>query len=324
MKNRLQIYLITYDRKKLLEKTLEQIFDESSPICGYDITILDNASTDGTSELIEEYAKRFSNIKHIRHSVNIGGNANICRAYELAAHCGKEYAWVLCDDDFYDFSNWKEVEENIQKGKDIICLADYSFPSVQDKENKVCQLFQLTFVPACIFRTDIITDSVLMNMYESIFTMFQQLCPVIKVINNAGEIHVLSKPVVFNGMKQHSGNHDVSFTRGSEKTLVTERKRKTIWMLGFVNILTLLDDKTIIGECVEASVLFKDIHGSWEKFYRCLCRNYFNFKSFSYFYEIFKVLKLKRKLGFVWYLLTGWIRFFKLILKTLRFKYLFG
>ena len=57
LKDKLDIVLITYNRKNCLQKTFEQIFAENSPIKDFDITILNNASTDGTSEFIEKYCK---------------------------------------------------------------------------------------------------------------------------------------------------------------------------------------------------------------------------------------------------------------------------
>lgn len=156
--------------------------------------------------------------------------------------------------------------------------------------------------------------------------MFQQICLTAKVIKNGGDIHVLSKPVVFNGIHYKTEDYDVSFYRGTAKLSVTDRKRKTIWMLGYVNILTLLEDKNteIIRDFIEIPVMFTDIHGSWEKFYKCLYSSYFNFQDFSYFYEIFKHLKLRRKLGFLLYASGGGIRFLRTVIKTIRFKLLFG
>ena len=107
LKNKLDIILITYNRKKFLTRTLEQIFSEKSPIKNLDITILNNVSTDGSTELINEYCQKFPNIKHVIHNHNIGGNANIARAFEIAS---KDYVWVLCDDDFYNWENWAEIE----------------------------------------------------------------------------------------------------------------------------------------------------------------------------------------------------------------------
>lgn len=291
IKDKLQIILITYNRKNKLKYTLDAILAPDSPIKDFDITILDNASTDGTSELIDEYCTKFNNLKHIRHNRNIGGNANICRAFEMAE---KEYIWVLCDDDKYDFSNWSEVEEKIIDGTDIICVADYVF-SDEKKNNKAYQIFQLTFVPAGIYKTSNITDSVLINMYDSIFTMFQQSCLSINIINNSKKIHVLSKPIVFNGLHFEDKVEDISYTRGS-KDIVLQRRKDTVWILGFVNILTLLKDENLRKECVEVAIPYKDIYGDWDNFYNCLYGLYINKNNLNYFYEIYNSLLPKRQL----------------------------
>ena len=178
LKEKLQIYIITYNRKEKFKRTLDFIFADSSPIKDLDITILDNASTDGTSELIEDYRQKHPNITHIKHPINIGGNPNICRAFEMGASCNKEYFWVLCDDDYFDFSNWYEVEEQIEKGTDIICLSNYVFEKPEQFDDKAYQLYQLTFVPAGIYKSSLITNNVLMTMYDSIYKMFQQICQV--------------------------------------------------------------------------------------------------------------------------------------------------
>lgn len=316
IKDKLQIYLVTYNRKNLLENTFRQIFSQDSPIKDFDFTILDNASTDGTSELIDEYAKNYPNIKHIRHPFNIGGNANICRAYEMSASCGKEYAWILCDDDYYDFSNWKEVEESINSGKEIICVADYVFPDEKLKTEKAYQIFQLTFVPAGIFKTGCISDSVLHNMYDNIYTMFQQTCLVLKVINNDGQIFVLSKPIVQNGLFINN-SYNVSYTRGTLSDVVTERRKHSIWLSGYANVLTLLYDKNLIQECLEAAIPTKALYQNWEVFYKIITCRYFNLERFNLFYEIFKYLKPKRKFEVIKYLLTGYIR---LSIKILKIK----
>lgn len=318
LKEKLQIYLITYNRKKQLENTFSQIFAENSPIRDFDITILDNASTDGSSELIQEYAKQHSNINYIRHPYNIGGNANICRAFELSASCGKEYAWILCDDDYYDFSAWSEVEENIEKKKDIICLSDYVFPTEKEKENPAYQIFQLTFVPSILFRTSSITDSVLHNMYDNIYTMFQQLCLVIKVFNNGGSIQVLSKPIVHNVLFVNSLNYDISRIRGAYEKAVTERRRETVWALGYASVLTLLNNKDLISECMEEAYPSKYVCKSWNNFYRIIINKYFKFGFFNYFYEIFKNLKPKRKFEVILFIFKNFVT---ISIRVIKIKY---
>jgi glycosyltransferase involved in cell wall biosynthesis len=263
---------------------------------------LDNASTDGTSELIEDYCKQFPNIKHIKHNINIGGNANICRAFEMSTSCGKEYAWILCDDDRYDFSNWSEVEQKTEEGKDLICVSDYAFSKQGDKTNKAFQIFQMTFVPATIFKTENITDGVLMNMYDSILTMFQQSCLTIHVINNNGQISVLDKPIVHNGLhfEENINLEDVSYTRGNDDDKeILEQRKNTCWVLGFSRVISLLKDKKLRYECMEAAIPYKDIYGYWANFYNCLIRQYFNFHNFQYFYEILMAFNIKRRVKII-------------------------
>lgn len=297
MKDKLQIYLITYNRKQKLQQTFEKIFADDSPIKNFDITILDNASTDGTSKLIDEYCQRFANITHIRHNVNIGGNANICRAFEMATSCGKEYCWVLCDDDKYDFSNWSEVEKEINAKKDIICVCDYTCDVFAKKSDVVYQLFQLTFVPAGIYKTSNITNNVMMNMYDSIITMMQQNCISIKCVNENKKIHVLSKPIVFNGLhfEDRVDDESLSYTRGINENSNLERRNNTNWALGYSQVLSLLNDKKLAKECFIEAVADENIYHKKSSFYYDMIDKYLNFKNINYFYEILKILSAKDK-----------------------------
>ena len=300
LKNKLQIYLVTYNRKKKFHETLETILAPNSPIKDYDITILDNASTDGTSELIQKYCSKFSNIKHIRHSVNIGGNANICRAFEMGASCGKDYFWVLCDDDKYDFSNWNEVEQRIQANDDIICVCDYICDTEKKKQNPAYQIFQLTFVPAGIYKSALITDDILINMYDAIITMFQQAVICIKCVNQNKKIYVLSKPIVFNGLHFEDKVEvaSLSYTRGSSEKWISERRNKTLWIYGFANILSLLKNKQIQQECMEIAIPYKDIFNTWDNFYNVMYNYYINTGYEHYFKEIYNILPKNRQAFF--------------------------
>ena len=82
LKDTLEIILITYNRKPFLQNTFKQLLAETSPVKDLDITVLDNCSTDGTSDYLKELCSKHPNIKHVRHNRNIGGNANIARAIE--------------------------------------------------------------------------------------------------------------------------------------------------------------------------------------------------------------------------------------------------
>ena len=316
IKEKLQIYLITYNRLERLKRTFNQIFDEISPIKNFDITILDNASTDGTSEFIEEYCKSFPNIKHIRHKVNIGGNANICRAFELGASCGKEYVWVLCDDDYYDWSGWDYVEKYIEEKKDIICVSNYFFQK-NELNSKAYLIPQLTFVPAGIYKAELITDNVLSNMNENTFTMFQQSCITIQAINENKKIKILNKQIVDNGLNRDKYvKEEQSYSRGiTEESFLTERTSCRNWILGFCNITTLLKDKKLRMETIEKSILHKGIYGSYIKFVFYITYEYLSFKKFNFFYEIYKSFPFIKQL-----IVIAFSMFFKLIFVVFNFK----
>ena len=288
MKNKLKIMLITYNRAYYLERTLKQILADNSPIKDFDITILNNASTDKTDDIINKYQKKFPNLKHIKHPINIGGNANIVRAFELGVASGKEYVWVLCDDDWFDFNNWNEVITAASKGADCIGVARYALKDDQLK-SPAAQFLQLTFVPAGIYKTSIITDTVLTNMYDTIYTMFQQSCIAASLINNKKKIIFLREPIVDGGLNREDKNApevDCSYTRGYNLEEVSFRRKEQNWIIGFSNIIRLLKDTSMQYETMEVSILFKDICGSWKNFYDFIGQ----YRNTIYFNEIIPVL----------------------------------
>ena len=107
IKDKLQIILITYNRAKHVQKTFEQLLKDISPVKFFDILVLDNNSTDNTKEIVEEFQKKYANIKYSKNRYNLGISGNIAKAMEVAS---KEYVWIIADDDKFDFSNWNEVE----------------------------------------------------------------------------------------------------------------------------------------------------------------------------------------------------------------------
>ncbi|MBT7283003.1 MAG: glycosyltransferase family 2 protein, partial [Elusimicrobiaceae bacterium] len=205
--NNLDIFLITYNRKEQLEGTFKQILAKNSPIKDIPITILDNCSTDGTSQLCEEYAKQYPNIKHIRHNKNIGGNANITRAYEMVT---KKYVWVLCDDDKFDFSHFKEISQAMEQDYDVILASNYA---ITDKYSLTQLVKQLTLVPAGIYKTKLITSTVLMNAYFNISNIFPQLALVCKAINDNCSFYIPKHGVVQVGIQEDG----YSYTRGCDE-----------------------------------------------------------------------------------------------------------
>ena len=252
----LELFLITYNRKEKCRLTLETVLADNSPVKNLPLTILDNCSTDGTSEMLAEFAKVHPNIRLIRHEKNIGGNANIAHAFEMAR---APYVWVLCDDDKYDFSGWEECENALSQNPPAVVVANYGHP-----QKGPAYLFrQLSFVPAGIYRTDLITSDVLMNMYFSISNLFPQLSVAAAAINTCQPLPILDKPLV---TMQLNPDND-SYLRGtSTKSQAHPLMGEMFWSLGYLRSIQMLHDKKT--QCACSGLAFAEENKS---FYFFLC-----------------------------------------------------
>ncbi|MBR4591978.1 MAG: glycosyltransferase family 2 protein [Elusimicrobiaceae bacterium] len=237
LKKQLEILLPTYNRKKHLERTLQQILAEDLPLKQVSITVLDNGSTDGTSELLSRYTAQYPNLKHIRHPKNIGGNANITRAFEMAK---AEYVWVLADDDEYDFSHAEELAQALEKKPDALLV-------VSDKRQTlgVGDLFQeMSFVPAAIYRSEIITADTLTYMYFNIRCMLPHLAVAAALFNAGKTVQILPHPLVIPKPRP-------DYSRGLESWQPPIFQQMD-WILGYFCSVQLLKDTSMQKQCLLA------------------------------------------------------------------------
>ncbi len=236
IKDKLEIIIVTYNRKVSLEGTLSQLFAPESPVKDLDITVLDNKSTDGTFEVVRQFCKKHQNLKHVVNNRNIGGNGNIARAFETAK---KEYVWVLCDDDRYNWKNWQKIEEAVLSDKyhAITVLTHKPESSIADI------FYEATFAPAIIYRTSIITDTIVENMLCNIPNLFPHLALISKVINDKLKIYdSKGSMIIIRGMC-HDKEGKATYIRGiDDKDLILTR-RNIFWFVGYINSLKLIRDK---------------------------------------------------------------------------------
>jgi glycosyltransferase involved in cell wall biosynthesis len=94
MKPRASFVIPVYNGEAYLRETLDSCLDQS--VRQLEVIVVDDASTDGTGELIQYYAKKDSRIKPIRLSEN-GGSANARNIGNSAAQ--GDYIFVLDGDD---------------------------------------------------------------------------------------------------------------------------------------------------------------------------------------------------------------------------------
>lgn len=90
----LSVGLPVYNGLPYLEETLRSMRD--AEFQDYELIVCDNASTDGTCEVVQEFAREDSRIRYFRNERNIGAARNFNRSFELAR--GKYFRWLASDD----------------------------------------------------------------------------------------------------------------------------------------------------------------------------------------------------------------------------------
>ena len=228
----LEILIITYNHKPHLQETLMQLLAENSPVKDIQITVLDNCSTDGTSELIDSYCVQFPNVKHIRHTKNIGGNGNIARAFELAK---KPYFWILADNDRYDFTHFDEVVNAIQTNKSIIVV---NTEETNGEKDILKILRHLTFLPACIYKQDLVDEFTLRNVYDSIPTWFPHLSVICAAINQGKEFFICPHNQIIQDNKNTDGYASLRVNRR-----LIPAQQYAFFDVGYLNALEMISDR---------------------------------------------------------------------------------
>lgn len=90
-----EVCVLTFNRCALLKQALESLAEQTAD--GFLVSVYDNASSDATPEVVEAAKKSFGeNLKYVRHSENIGADANFHAALDGAS---RKYTMFMHDDD---------------------------------------------------------------------------------------------------------------------------------------------------------------------------------------------------------------------------------
>ena len=92
--NQVIAVVVTYNRKELLKEALQHLFHQSASL---DILVVDNASNDGTKELLTPYIEA-KQIQYYNTQKNLGGAGGFHIGTKLAVQQGYEYIWLMDDD----------------------------------------------------------------------------------------------------------------------------------------------------------------------------------------------------------------------------------
>ncbi|HXT71669.1 MAG TPA: glycosyltransferase family 2 protein [Vicinamibacterales bacterium] len=90
----LTVCIATYNRASFIKETIESITSQLED--GVEILVVDGASTDNTSEVVEALARRCPALRYVRLDKKGGVDQDYDRSVELARG---EYCWFFSDDD---------------------------------------------------------------------------------------------------------------------------------------------------------------------------------------------------------------------------------
>ena len=130
-KKEITIAIPSYNRNDILKKNIRFLLPQLTS--NHNLLIIDNCSDTPLSNDIKPILNEYPDLdyKIIRNNINIGGNANILRCFEL---CETEYLWVLGDDDIPNEDALKVIEKNIRKYPDV---AFFNFSTDDFERNKI-------------------------------------------------------------------------------------------------------------------------------------------------------------------------------------------
>jgi glycosyltransferase involved in cell wall biosynthesis len=93
---RVSLGLPVYNGEKFLPRAIRSLLDQD--YADFELVISDNASTDGTQRICEEFARQDKRIRYSRNERNIGLAPNHNRVFSLSQ--GTYFKWVAHDDEY--------------------------------------------------------------------------------------------------------------------------------------------------------------------------------------------------------------------------------
>lgn len=108
----ISICIPTWNRATYLQNTLTSIAPQLGP--DVEVVVSDNASDDGTREVVSRYQQKFSEIRYVSNDANLGFDRNLLNSLE---HASGEYVWFFGSDDLLDENGVEIVRRRILQSR---------------------------------------------------------------------------------------------------------------------------------------------------------------------------------------------------------------
>lgn len=93
--DRIVALVLTYNRIELLQEAIDALLAQTFPC---DILIVDNASTDGTKEMVMSYVNSSEAVDYLNTGENLGGAGGFAYGIKECVKRGYDYIWLMDDD----------------------------------------------------------------------------------------------------------------------------------------------------------------------------------------------------------------------------------
>lgn len=132
-KNEASVVIPVFNRLNTIGDAVDSVMKQKTDF-KFNLIVVDNHSTDGTTEKLKEYVEKYENVVHIipeRKDLGIGGCWNVAVEDE---RCGK-YSLQLDSDDIYaDETTVQKIVETFQNEKCAMVIGSYKITDFDFKE----------------------------------------------------------------------------------------------------------------------------------------------------------------------------------------------
>lgn len=112
MSSLFSVALPVFNGENYLSAALSSLTAQSGELS--EIVVCDNASTDKTKEIVEEFSRLDGRIRYIRNAVHVGQSENVNRAI---SECSNEWVHIFCHDDVLLIGASKAISGLIERAK---------------------------------------------------------------------------------------------------------------------------------------------------------------------------------------------------------------
>ena len=212
----LSVVIPTYNRPEALIRTLAAILPQAR-LYGIPVCIIDNACPVPVEGLMDSFPQFRDLVKIIRNRVNVGGNANLCRCFEL---CESEWMWMLGDDDLPDENCLVKILDEIELLEEQCCFVNFSstiynhpvslnmdgLESLSKQVKTRRQASNLLFISAGIFHIPK-CQKYLIEGYQNTYTCAPHLAIVFSVLGNNAHSCRFSKSIIVQHVEPSAENN---------------------------------------------------------------------------------------------------------------------